>query len=215
MTENNLYAINRVRQQHITPEELEISKAKNVLYTKHFRKELNAKRFQVKHQLEKRHCGHHNHSSIDHTLAGITSDIVISPEQGRTLAKRKEITLLGYSTSFGFDTKNPIVKTSGDNGDDNKNGCEGKGWINRDTFLPHAQRTTLKATLENGKKLSDTDLILPSRLEKLGRETTSLERYDYFLDYRDKCAIPILRAAEVNLVKQGKKLLHQWSRLKL
>ena len=42
MTENNLYAINQVRSCHITPEELEISKAKVVLYTKHFRKDLNA-----------------------------------------------------------------------------------------------------------------------------------------------------------------------------
>ena len=37
MTENTLYAINQVRPCHITPEELEISKAKIVLYTKHFR----------------------------------------------------------------------------------------------------------------------------------------------------------------------------------
>ena len=42
MTENTLYAITRVRPCHITPDELEKSKAKVVLYTKHFRKELNA-----------------------------------------------------------------------------------------------------------------------------------------------------------------------------
>ena len=42
MTDNTLYAINQVRPCHITPEELEISKAKIVLYTKHFRKDLNA-----------------------------------------------------------------------------------------------------------------------------------------------------------------------------
>ena len=81
MTENTLYAINQVRPCHITPEELEVSKAKIVLSTKHFRKELNATKCRVQHQREKWHCGHLDHSSIDHFNAGITSDIVISAEQ--------------------------------------------------------------------------------------------------------------------------------------
>ena len=38
MTKNTLLAINKVRPCHITPEVLELSKAKIVLYTKHFRK---------------------------------------------------------------------------------------------------------------------------------------------------------------------------------
>ena len=64
-----------------------------MLYTKPFRRKLNAK-CRVQHQREKWHCGHHDHSSIDHTIPGITSDIVISPEQGRVLAKGKDFTLL-------------------------------------------------------------------------------------------------------------------------
>ena len=35
MTENTLYALNQVRQCHITPEELEITPTKIILYTKH------------------------------------------------------------------------------------------------------------------------------------------------------------------------------------
>ena len=161
MTENTLYAINQVQPFHITPEELEISKAKVVLYTKHFRKELNATKWRVQHQREKWHCGHHDQSSIDYTIAGITSDIVISPEQCQTLAKGKDITSLGQPINFGFDTKKPIVRTYGDTSNDNRNECDGKSWITRDTFLPHMQKTTLKVTLENGKVLSDTGLILP------------------------------------------------------
>ena len=42
MTENTLYALDQVRQCHIAPEELEISQTKIILYTQHFRKELNA-----------------------------------------------------------------------------------------------------------------------------------------------------------------------------
>ena len=205
MTENTLYAINQVRPCRITPEELEISKAKVVLYTKHFRKELNATKCRVQHQREKWHCGYHDHSSIDHTVASITSDIVISPEQCRTLAKGKEITLHKHSIKFGFDTKNPIVKTTGDTSDDYRNECDGRGWITRDTFLPHMQTTTLKVTMENGKVLSDMGLILPCALEELGCETTSLDPYAYIWDYPDNCVLSILRTEDVNMVKQDKK----------
>ena len=180
MTENTLYAINHVQPCHFTAEYLEKSKAKVVLYPKHFRKELNATKCRVQQQREKWHCGHHDNSSIDHTIAGITSHIVISPEQCRTLTKGRDVTLLGHSKNFGFDTKNPIVKTYGDTSDDYRNECDGKSWITRDTFLPHMQTTTLKVTLENGKVLSDTGLILPCALEELGCEITSLDPYAYF-----------------------------------
>ena len=147
----------------------------------------------------------HDHSSIDHTTAGITSNIVISPQQYRTLAKGKDITLLGHLINFDFDSKNFIVKTTCDTSDDYRNECDGKGWITRDTFLPHMQTTTLKVTLENGKVLSDTGLILPCALEELGCETTSLDPFAYIWDYPDNCAISILRNEEIIMVKQGKK----------
>ena len=104
-----------------------------------------------------------------------------------------------------FQHKNPIVKTYGDTSDDYRNECDGRGGITRDTFLPLMQTTTLKVTLENGKVLSDTGLILPWALEELGCETTLLDPYAYIWDYPDNCAISILRTEEVNMVKQGKK----------
>ena len=82
MTENTLYALNQVRQCQITPEELKISQTKIILYTKHFRKERNATKCRIQHQRD--------HSSIDHTIA---SDLAISPEQCRSLAKGKMIHL--------------------------------------------------------------------------------------------------------------------------
>ena len=81
MTANTLYALNHVRQCHITSEQLEISQTKTLLHTKRFQKELNATMCRIQHQREKWRCGHNDHSSIDHTLAGITIDLVISPEQ--------------------------------------------------------------------------------------------------------------------------------------
>ena len=93
MTENTIYVVNQVRQCHIAPEDLEVSQTKIILYTRHFRKELNATKCRIQHQREKWHCGHNDHSSIDHTIAGITSDLVISPEQCQSLAKGKSVYL--------------------------------------------------------------------------------------------------------------------------
>ena len=52
-TENTLFVLNQVRQCHITPQELEISQTKTILYTKHFRKQLNATKCRIQHQREK------------------------------------------------------------------------------------------------------------------------------------------------------------------
>ena len=93
MTKNTLYALNQVQQCHITPEELEISQTKIILLTKQLQKQLNATNCRIQHQREKWHYGHNDHSKIDHTIAGITSDLVISPEQCRSLAKGKMIYL--------------------------------------------------------------------------------------------------------------------------
>ena len=59
------------------------------------------------------------------------------------------------------------------------------------SFLTCRQQT-LKVTLENGKVLSDTGLLLPCALEEPGCKTTSLDRYAYIWDYPDNCAISIL-----------------------
>ena len=42
MTENTLYVLNQARQCHNTPDDLKNSQTEIILYTKHFRKELNA-----------------------------------------------------------------------------------------------------------------------------------------------------------------------------
>ena len=135
MTENTFYALNQVPQRHFTPEELEISQTKIILYTKPFRKELNATKYRIQHQREKWHCGHKDDSSVDDTIAGITSDLVISPEQCRSLAKGKLIYLADQFLGVDYDTKNPIVITDGSTSDDNRNHCTSRDWITRDTFL--------------------------------------------------------------------------------
>ena len=206
MTENSLYAINQVRPCHITPEELEVSKATITLYTKHFRKQLNATKCRIQHQREKWHCVHLDHSRIDHNIAGITSDLIISPEHCRTIAKRASIKLQGHWIGAEWDTKTPVVKVSGDPTGSNTNHCKTRGWISRDTFIIHMQKTTPKVTMENGKVLSDMGLILPCALEELGcKKTSSLDPYAYIWDYPHNCVLSVLRTEEVNMVKQDKK----------
>ena len=205
MTESTLYALNQVRQCHITPEELEISQTKIILYTKHFRNELNATKCRIQHQREKWHCEHNDHSSINHTIAGITSDLVISPEQCRSLSKGKSIYLADQFLAVEYDTKSPIVKTDGSTSDSNRNHCNARGWITRDTFLPHMQRITLKVRMSTGKVLSDSAEVLPCALEELGSETTSLDPYAYIWDYPQNCVLSVLRSENVNMEKQGAK----------
>ena len=87
MTVNTLYALNQVQKCHITPAELEISQRKIVFFPEHYGEKVNATKCQIQHQQEKRHCGQNEHSSIDHTITGVTSDLVTPPEQSRSLAK--------------------------------------------------------------------------------------------------------------------------------
>ena len=104
-----------------------------------------------------------------------------------------------------YDTKDPIVKTDGSTSDSNRNHCSVRGWITRDTFLPHMQRTTLKIIMSTGKLLSDSAQLLPCALEELGCETTSLDLYAYICDYPDNCVLSVLRTEVVNMGKQGTK----------
>ena len=124
MTENTLHAINHVRPCHITPEELEVSKASITLYTKHFRKELNATKSRIQHQREKWPCGNLDHSGIDHPVAGITSDLITPPEHCPTLAKGASINLQGQWIGAKWDAKTPVVKVSGDPTSSNRNHCK-------------------------------------------------------------------------------------------
>ena len=158
MNEITPYALNQVRQCNITPEELEISQTKIFFSTKHFRKEVGATKCRIQHQREKWHCEHNDHSGIDHTIAGIISDLVFSPEQCRSLAKGKMIYLADQFLGVEYDTKNPIVITDGFTSDTNRNHCTARVWITRDTFLRHMQRTTLKVGISPGKVLSDSAL---------------------------------------------------------
>ena len=113
----------------------------------------------IQHQREKCHCGDEDQSIIDHTIAGITSDLVISPERCRSLAKGKTIYLGDQCLDIEYDTKNSIVITDGPTGSHNRNQCNGRGWITRDTFLPHMQRATLKLRMSTGKILSDSTQV--------------------------------------------------------
>ena len=171
----------------------------------HFRKDLNATKCRIQHQREKWHCGHLDHSSIDHTIAEITSDLISSPEHCRALAKGASINLQGHWIGAEWDTKTPVVKVSGDPTGSNRNHCKTKGWISRDTFLIHMQKTTLKLTMENGKVSSDMGLLLPCASEELGCETTSLDPNGYIWDYPDNCVLSVLQTEDVNMVKQHNK----------
>ena len=130
---------------------------------------------------------------------------MISPEQCRSLAKGKSIYLADQFFAVEYDTKNPTVKTDGFTSDTSRNHCNARGWITRDTFLPHMQRMTPKIRMSTRKVLSDSAQILPCALEEIGCETTSLDPCAYIGDYPNNCVLSVLRTEEVNMVKQGTK----------
>ena len=104
-----------------------------------------------------------------------------------------------------YDTENPIVITDGSTSDSNRNHCTKRGWITRDTFILHMQRTTLKVRMSTRKVSSDSTQVLPCALEELGCDTTSLDHYAYIWDCPDNCVLSVLRTEEVNMVEQGTK----------
>ena len=130
---------------------------------------------------------------------------MISPKQCRSLAKGKSICLADQYLAVEQDTKHHIVKADGSSADSNRNHCYVRGWITRDTFLPHMLRTTLKVKMSTGKVLSDSAQVLPCALEEPGCDTTSLDPYAFKRDYLDNCVLSVLRTEKVNMVKQGTK----------
>ena len=85
MTKKNLYVLNQVSKFNIAPENLEVSRAKITMYTKHFRQEINATVCRVKHQSEQWHCGFGYDSSMDaHHTGGVTLDLTVTASQCRT-----------------------------------------------------------------------------------------------------------------------------------
>ena len=67
MTEDNLYALNQVSKCNIAPENLEVSRAKITMYTKHFRQEIKATICRVNYQSGQWHYGSGDDSYMDAT----------------------------------------------------------------------------------------------------------------------------------------------------
>ena len=140
-----------------------------------FEKKLNATKCRIQHQRGKKHCGHDDHSIIGHTTFRNSINSVISPEQDLSLAKGKMIYLVDQFLEFEYQTKPPIVITDGPMSSTNRNHCNGRGWITRDTIFPVIQMATLKVRMSTARSLFDTVLVLPCALVELVSETTSLD----------------------------------------
>ena len=141
------------------------------------------------------------------TAAGITSDLVISSKQCQSIAKGNMIYVAYLFLAVEDETKNPIVITHGSTSDNIRNHCNSRGWITRDTFFPHMQRTTLKVRMSTGKVLSHSAQVLPCPLEELACETNSLDPYAYIWDYTDNWVVSLLRTEDCNMTKQGTNIL--------
>ena len=159
-TENNLYALNQVCKCNIAPGNLDVSRAKVTMYTKHFRQEINATVCRVKYQSEERHCGFGHDSSMDaHHTGGITIDFTTTAPQCRNLAKGGSITLKDDTLEFKKGVKTTVVKQKffdndgADLSDKYINECDSYGWVNRKTVEGHVQDVALKIRTKDGKNI--------------------------------------------------------------
>ena len=167
MTENNLYAFNQVSQCNIAPENLEISRAKITMYTKHFRQKINATVCRVKYQSEQWHCGSGDNSCMDaHHTGGITIDLTVTASQCRTLGKGDSITLKDETLEFTKGVKTTIVKQKdfdndgADLSDKYRNECDSCGWVSRKKFEGHIQDVVFKVRTKDGKVMNRNGLHL-------------------------------------------------------
>ena len=111
MTKNNLYALNQVSKCNIALENLEVSRAKITMYTKHFRREINATVCIVKYQSQQWHCGFGDDSSMDaHHTGGITIDLTVTASECRTLARGGSIILKDVTLEFKKGVKTTVIK---------------------------------------------------------------------------------------------------------
>ena len=211
LTENNLYAFNQVSKCNIAPENLEVSIAKNTIYTKHFRQEFNATVCRVKCQREQWPCGFGDDSSMDaHHTGEITIDLTVTASQCWTLARGGSFTLKDETLEFKKGVKTTVVKHEDfdDNGADLSdkywNECDSYGWVDRKTFESHVQDIVLKERNKDGKLMNKDGLQLPCPLEELGSDTTSFDPYAYTRDAPHSCILAIHRKEDANMIKQGK-----------
>ena len=165
MTENNHYTLNQVSKCNVSPENLEVSRAKITMYKKHSRQELNATVCRVEYQSEQWLCGFGDDSSMEaHHTGGKTIDVTVTASQCRTLAKGGSITLKGETLEFKKEVKTTVVKQKGfdddgaDLSDKYKNECDSYVWVNRKTFEGHVQDVALKVRTKDGKVMSKDGL---------------------------------------------------------
>ena len=211
MTENNLYALNQVSKCNTAPENLEVSRAKITMYTKHFRQEINTTVCGVKCQSEQSHCGFGDDPSLDaHHTGGITIDLTVTASLCRTLARGGSITLKDETLEFKKGVKTTVVKhkdfddDGADLSDKYRNECDSYGWVNCKTFEGHVQDVVLKVRTKDGKVLSKDGLQLPCPLEALGCDTTSFDPYAYTWDAPDDCVLAIHRKEDAKTIKRRK-----------
>ena len=210
MTQNKLYALNQVEQCNVAPENLEVTRASVTLYTKHFRRTINATMCRGKHQSEEWHCGYHDYFSMAIPHNGITSDLSLSPETCKAMGEGKEGIIHGQSLKFKKRVKQEQTTNAkhGKSWDGicdpyTRNECKTGGWIKREIFDSHILNAELSVKTRDGKVLTSFQMVLPCPLEQLGCETTSLDPYVYTWAEPNNCVLAVHRKEMVNMINHG------------
>ena len=188
MTENNVYLLNRVKPCKMAPQNFQMNDVKLTMYTKHFRTEINATICRIK-------------QSMDIEQPQITSDIDLTPEQCKQASEGRSLTLFDHKLTFEKGKTEIHHKWTGDESEDYRNECEGKGCITKDTFESHIQDITLKVRIKDGKIFNRNNQLLPCDLEELGCESTTLDPYAYTWKAPENCILSVLKEDHAHMLK--------------
>ena len=96
MTENNLYLLKQVKLCNMEPQNIQTNDVKPTMYSKHVRTEIKAIICRIKQQRNKINCGMHDHKIMDIDHPQMTSDIDLTPEQGKQASKGWSLTLFDH-----------------------------------------------------------------------------------------------------------------------
>ena len=204
MTQNKMYALNKVAPCKIAPENTRRSFANVILYQRLFRSEINATMCRVSHNRLKWHCGHHDHSSMDAKTNTITSYLELTARDCEIAAKTNTLTLTQHQSvelPIHKNKKTVTYKNRGDVSSSNRNECDGKDWITHDTYETYMQDITLKVNLKDGSVLSPFSLTLPCTLSEGGCEITSLDRHAYTWHEPENCVFTRLGTYMTEMIK--------------
>ncbi len=185
-----MFSTTEVADCEVQPEDMSSNKVRIRMYTKNLATKVDAHVCSVSYQHERWYCGMHSHSSIDAKSSSITTPLLITGAQCKSVIPTKEIpvTYLHYSglhgksavtIDFRLDQFTTTVTTFGKAIKDTHNDCKGYGWVDRFSVVSYVQKVTVNYDNEAKIVVGINGLTLPCSYTSGECDSTGLGRLAY------------------------------------